>query len=373
MGWLIHELTGSAFQVGALLAARALPSLVVSPIAGVASDRMERRKLLVLNQLFLAATGTALAVIVGGDWVNPGYLYLFAVLNGIGTAFGTPVRQALVVNTVPAEDMQNAIALNSTAMSLMRIVGPAIGGAMIAAVGPGANFIIQAACNVAMAGLVFMIRIERQAPSSQRSSPWADMREGFAYVAGQRRLSGLVLMAFVPAIFLMPFSAGLMPVFAKDDLGQEAWGLGMALAMIGIGAIIGTLAVATLRRKASSDIVQVIAASGGGAALIIASQTTEMAVAIPFLMGIGIGQMIFISYNTAIVQTLTPDALRGRVMSLFFLYIGIGPGGGFLAGAIAEALGAPAAMLIGGAVTIGLAAFIAARFGLMRRPQPAPA
>ena len=375
MGWLMYELTGSRFAVGALWAVRALPSPIVSPIAGVLTDRMSRRKLLIGNQIYVASIAVLLALLVASDRATATHLYLFAALNGAGTAFGTPLRQTLVANTVPPEDMQNAIGLNSTALTLMRIVGPAIGGVMIVLFGPGTNFLIQAGCDVGMGATVFLIRLEYRQGSKKAASPLADMREGFAYITGRRRLMGLVIIAYVPAIFMMPFSAGLLPVFSKDILKQDAGGLGMLLAMIGIGALIGTLAIATMKTKGASDVAQVAAGACGGLSLIVLSQMSVTGAAIPFCMGIGLGQMIFINLNNTVVQTITPDALRGRVLSIYSLFIGIGPAGGFLSGLTAQALGVTSAMAIGGGVTIGLVLLIALRFGLIgpQRREGAPA
>ncbi len=371
MGWLMYELTRDPFLVGALAASRSIPFLFVGPISGVLSDRMDRRKLLMANQFFLAASASVLATLVVGEWVHPWHLFFFNVLNGAGFAFSTPLRQALIPQVVPRSEFTNAIALNSTAININRVTGPALGGIFIAAFGAGTNYAVQAGCYIAVALMVLQVRVESKPapkPVAARPSPLSDMREGFAYVLHNRRLSAVILLSFIPSIFMMPFATSLMPVFSKEVLDFGPEGLGMLSAMMGAGGLTGTLIVATLSRTTGSDIQQVLAALSAGVCLIIFSQTDAAGLAIPFLIGMGIGQMVFITTNNTVVHSLVSDELRGRVLSLYLLNLGLGPIGGFMAGALADRLDAPTAMLIGGCTTIGLVLLIAVRFRMARLP-----
>lgn len=372
LGWLIYEITHSPFQVGALGAMRTLPFLVIGPAGGVIGDRMDRRTLLILNQVFVAAAALTLAILVGTGRIEVWHLYVLSLLTGTGFAFSAPLRHALVVNTVPRADVQNAVALNAMAMNITRVLGPAVGGLMITVFGAATNFFIQAACYTVVGFMAFMIRVRYQPGAAAKTSPVADLKEGLAYVLSRRRLAAVILLAFIPGFFQMAFTVGLLPVFAKDVLGQESSGLGFLLAMVGVGGVAGTLIVATMGRKTKGDVFQVLAGIGGGVAIIATGLTANFVLAVAFLVAGGIAQMVFISMNTAVIQTISPDALRGRVMSLYLLNLGMTPLGAFAAGALADVFNVSVAMVVGGAATIVLVLVVALRFGMTRAAVPTP-
>ncbi len=366
LGWLIYELTDSALLVGTLQAARMLPTLVVAPISGVFSDRMDRRKLLMASQVYLACMALGLALLIKFGHVQVWHLFAFTTLTGMGFAMNNPLRQALVANTVPREGLSNAVALNSMAFNINRVLGPGVAGLLIGLFGPGNNFLIQSVCYVGAAAMVFPIRLETQHLSGrQGSSPMSDLREGLAYVFHERTILALVLMATIPWLTLMPFTTGLLPVFSKDVLHQGPQGLGLLFSLFGIGGMLGTLIIASLGTR--SGVIQVLAGACSGLALIGVSRSTSMAVALPLLVVEGIGQMVFFVINNTVLQTIIPDSMRGRVSSIYMLSLGIAPLGSVIAGIVALRFGAPTAMLIGGGLTAGFMLLVGLRLQVFRR------
>jgi len=366
MGWLVYNLTGSPFLVGATAAARGIPMFLIGPVSGVLSDRMDRRKLLLWNQLFLAVSALALAGLVASGRVQAWHLMVFAFLNGAGYSINTPLRQALVSDTVPRKDLPNAIALISLALNLNRALGPAVGGLLIAFFGAATNFFIQAACYVGVALMVFPMRVESHAHLERKlASPLADMREGIRYVAGERLVLGLILFVFIPSLFLLPFTTGLMPVFAAEALREGPEGLGFLLGSVGGGALVGTLIVASIGYR--SAMVQLGFGLLSALGMIVASRSHSLALAMPFFAGMGLGQTAFYAMNNTLVQSITPDNIRGRVLGIYFLNIGLIPMGALLAGAMASFLGSPLTMLIGGCTTIALLLLAEAKFKIARQ------
>ncbi|MBI4200650.1 MAG: MFS transporter [Chloroflexi bacterium] len=367
LSWLIYDMSHSAFLTGALLGARSLPFLVVAPIGGVLIDRFDRRKLLLANQVFLASAALGFALLLAANLAREWHVFLFAVITGAGWALNNPLRQALVVNTVPRQSFQNAIALNSLAFNVNRVLGPGLGGLLIALSGPATNFFIQAACYVGVALLVFPIRLGHpETAARHNSSALSDLREGLSYVAKEQTILALMLMGMSQALFIMPFVNGLMPVFSKEVLGLGPDGLGLLLATMGMGGLVAPLTLATMGNTRRTGLVQAGAAMGSGIMLMVFSQSTSLAMALPFLAMLGTCQMFFFVLINIIIQTRIPDALRGRVMSIYSMDIAVAPLGGLVAGTIAQLYGAPLAMLMGGGFSLALILVIVTRFKTVR-------
>ncbi len=361
VAWLMYDMTGSALLVGILQGVRGIPILLIGPMSGVFADRVDRRRLLLWNQVFLASSALALAIIVATGRTQPWHLVVFSALNGAGLAIVNPLRQTLVANTVPAEELPSAVGLSSMAFNVNRALGPAIGGVLIAFTGPATNFFIQAGCYACVALLVLLMRIRKQDHvGAGHPSPLKDLKEGLVYVFKDKPVMAAVVISTIPSIFLIPFATSLMPVFTKDVLHQGPDGLGVVLAAIGVGGVVGTLASASAGHK--TNVLQVAMLVLSAVALIAASLTNSMAVALPLLAVQGVGQAAFYSMNLTFVQSAIPDQVRGRVMSIVLLNLAIAPFGSFLSGAAADLLGSPLAMLIGGVLTIGMVLVVASRF-----------
>ena len=369
LGWLLYDITGSSVLLGALNGLRALPFLVSSPIAGVAADRMDRRGLMLKTQYVLVATAIIMGTLVASRLVQVWHLFLFTLITGIAWSFNEPVRQSLVPNVVPKNDLINAVALNSAGFNLNKVFGPALGGLLIAAFGPAGNFFVQ---SVAYAGVLMTIHSMRVPPTpveARRSSVLANLKEGLSYVWSTPTVLALMAADMVPRIFAVPYQA-LMPVFQKDVLGVGPEGLGMLMAAPGVGAVLATLLLASIahsfRRKGLLILGGLIAL---GIFLIIFSRTTSFPLAIAALVAVGGCQVMFMATTNTMVQIIVPDALRGRVMSLYMLDRGFMPAGSMLAGVTAHFIGAPATVSFMGLIVIILAVLLAWRVPIIRRMQ----
>jgi len=355
LGWLAYEYTNSAFLTGAVTGIRALPFLFMGPIAGVITDRMDRKRLLIAVHLLLSLLGLSFALLIYSGNLQTWHIFVFSMLSGAGWASGNPVRQALVPNLVPQKDLMNAIALNSAAFNITRMLGPAVGGILIVAVGPATNFFIQAISFFLVTLIVLPIRIpNNNIIETSKHSFSEDFIEGVRYVVKEKTTLALVLLALVPSIFMMPFTQSLMPVFSKDILKVDANGLGYILSSMGLGAFIGTLILASLGNFTHKGKMLFVIGILAGLSLIVFSQTKLLIFSMIIIIFQGAFQMIYHSTNNTIIQTITPNSMRGRVMSIYMLDHGLMPVGALIAGGIAQFYGADIAILIGGTITFSL-------------------
>lgn len=370
IGWLAFHITGDALLTGTVAGLRGVPFLVAGPISGVLSDRMDRRKLMLITQVYLALLGLIFASLVSGllfvdlaVW----HLFIFTFLFGAGWAMNNPTRQTLVANSVPREEMMNAIAMNSAAFQITRVIGPTVGGILIATVGPSINFFIQAGAFVLVFVLVLPLRIPQADNSAnQGQSFFANFKEGVAYATKTPVIMALILMGMIPSMFLMSNINGLMPVFASEILRNPDKGLGYLLSAYGVGALIGTLSLASLGNVKRKGIMLLIAAMGSAIFMVLFAFTSSMWLSMLALVGIGSTQMFYMATNNTLIQTIVPDTLRGRVLSLFMLDFALVSVGAIVAGAIAKNFGISEAFMFGGTVALSLFIFVAFVFKQLR-------
>lgn len=367
LGWLVYDMTGSPFLVGTLQGVRAFPFLFAGPLGGVIADRVDRRKLLMINQAYLAILGLGFAFDLALHQVQVWHLFAFTFLGGIGWALNNPVRQALVANSVPRESLMNAIALNSMAFNINRVIGPAAGGLLIAFFGPATNFFIQAVAYTGVFIMVLPINIPRKDFSgTSRHSMASNMVEGFKYVVRDQLIMALILVALIPSLLIMPFTSGLMPVFSEEVLHAGPEGLGLLLSAFGFGGLVGALALATMGSVRRKGMVLLGAAVFAGLAMVAFSQTRWLPLSLAALVGVGAAHMMYMTSNNTILQTITPDEFRGRVMSLYMLDHGFVPLGGLMAGTLAQLYGSPVAILAGGAAMATLILVVGVWFPRLR-------
>jgi MFS family permease len=368
LGWLAYDLTGSALIAGLVYGVRALPSLIIAPIGGVLGDRFERKRGLQFNSGYMAIIALGFALLLAVGEVKTWHILVFTVLQGTGQALVNPVRQALVANTVPREDLMNAIALNSFAQTSMRVLGPAVAGLLIALSGPALNFGIQSVAYV----VVFIVILPLRAPytdlSNRRShtSMAESFVEGIRTVRRQPTLLGLMLLALVPTLFTTPINLGLLPVFARDALKVDSAGLGLLYSAQGVGAVIGTVMLASFGNFRKKGLLLSAAAVCLTIAITLYSQVTVFLMALPLL---ALGTGCFMTYNTinqTIIQTVTPDEYRGRVMGLLMVDQGLSPLGALIFGTLAELYGIRLSILIAGCCAMTSVAFVLIRFPAIR-------
>lgn len=367
LGWLLYDLTGSSVLLGALNGLRALPFLVSSPIAGVAADRMDRRKILINTQFVLLVTALGMGTLVASGLLQVWHLFLFTLITGAAWSFNEPVRQTLVPNLVPKGELMNAVALHSAGFNLTKVIGPALGGLLIALFGAAGNFFVQGLAYAGVLVTLYVMHVPPTPVQARQSSVVANLKEGFAYVWSTPTVLALMVADLVPRIFAVPYQA-LMPVFQKDVLGVGPEGLGMLMAAPGVGAVLSMLLLASIahsfRRKGLLVLGGLISL---GVFLILFSRTTSFPLALVILVAVGGCQIMFMATVNAMVQMTVPDALRGRVMSLYMLDRGLMPAGSLMAGVTAHFIGAPATVSLMGLIVIVLAVLVAWRVPLIRR------
>ena len=359
LGWLLYDLTGNSMLLGALNGLRALPFLVTGPMAGVAADRMDRRKLLLQTQWVLIITAVLMGALVASPFLHVWHIFVFTLITGVAWTITEPVRMSMIPNVVPKKDLANAVALNSGGFNLMKVIGPALGGGLIAWFGAAENFFLQAIAYAGVLAMIYWMHIPPHRAEAKRNSAVANLKEGFAYVWSTPAVLALMSLAYVPRIFAVPYQT-LMPVFQKDVLKIGPEGLGLLMAAPGLGAVIAVLTMASLgTRIKRQGLLLVGSIVVLGAFLILFSQITWFPLALVALVLVGIFQMFFLASTATILQMIVPDELRGRVLSLYMLDRGFMPLGALFAGTTAHFIGAPLTVATMGAIVILLTLIVA--------------
>lgn len=365
--WLVYRLTGSAFLLGVVGFWGQIPTLVLSPFAGVMVDRWDRRRILVWTQALSALQSLALAVLALTHVITVPWIIGLQIAQGIINAFDTPARQSFVVQMVDdPDDLPNAIALNSTMVNASRIIGPSIGGLIIAAVGEGWCFLIDAISYIAVIASLLAMRLPRAVHRKEHGAIWDELRTGFSYVVGFAPVrTTLALLALVSAMG-MPYTV-LMPMIARNVFHGGAHTLGFLMTASGLGAVAGALYLASRRSVLGLGRVMVIATSAFGLGLVAFGFARSMWVALLVLPLIGAGFMVQMAATNTILQTITEEHLRGRVMAFYTMaFLGTAPIGSLMAGISAEHFGATATIVFGGVACLAGAAWLAIRLPLLR-------
>jgi len=369
--WLVLQLGGTPLQLGIVLALEFAPSTVLAPFGGVLADRFDKRWALIWTQVAAALQAIALCTLTATGVVQIWHIYVLALVLGCINAVNMPVRQAFAAEMVPRRELVNAIALNSASFNAARIVGPAVAGITLALWGTAVNFGINAVSYLAvLIGLMLMDPAALYTPlSTTRGAPvLRSIREGVAYAL---RTPGvlwpLVLLGGI-SVFGLNFQT-LLPLFARNTLGLDANGYGALYAVMGIGSLTGSMALAFAGSR--RPLIPLIV--GGGAGFVTSeiflglSRSPMPAFALVVL--VGLSSMLMINTINVMIQYGVPDELRGRVMSLYVLvFAGSAPIGGLFAGGTAQVFGAPAGFVAGGLLSVAFLVVVAWR--LLRVTPP---
>ena len=367
LGWAIYEMTRSSILLGALNGLRFLPFLIFSPLAGVAADRSDRRKLMITTQWFVLVTALAMGVVVSLDLLEVWHLFAFTLVTGVVWSFSEPVRQALIPDVVPRAELMNAVALNSAAFNFTKIIGPSVGGVLIVLFGLAGNFYIQSATYLFVMWMIYRMHIPERVRDANRSSVLSNLREGIRYVWSEPVVFSILATAMIPRLFAMPYQA-LMPIFQKDVLQVGPDGLGMMMAAPGLGAMLVMLSVAHFANRVNRPGLLMIAALVlQGAFLILFALMRTLPLALLTLVVVGGFQVLFMSISNMVLHMTVPDQLRGRVMSIYMLDRGITPAGALMAGVSAHFIGAPYTVMGMGAMVLALAAVVVAFLPSLRK------
>ena len=339
--WLVWDMSHSPVWVGIAAGMRSFPFLFIGPLAGVFADRVDRRQLVLGIQTAMTVVVFAFAVAVRKGYVipqagnaphaptgvPPGVLYAtaFTFLTGALHALIQPVRQAMVANTVPRHDLWNAIALNSIAGNIARVVGPALGGVIYAWLSPAANFFIQGGLFLLMALMVVPLRLPyREASTARRASVIADLKQGFRYVASERVILHLLLLSYIPALGAAPIIQ-MVPVIAARVLAQGPAVGGVLMGAMGVGGILGTISFASMGGVANRGGIGLMALALLSGAVIALGLSTWLLVSLAAMFCLGCCRIAFQINNNTLLQSSIPDGLRGRVMALYQLDSGFTP------------------------------------------------
>jgi MFS family permease len=365
IGWLAYDLTGSGALLGTLQSVRNLPPLLTAPLAGVFADRYSRNTVVGLSQVLLFINALAIALLIAFDMLEIWHLFVFAILAGGLNAFNQPARQTMVFDSVPREAVANAIALNSVAGNVTRTAGPMLGGGLIVLFGPAENFLVQAAMYLGVLATVYMVKtFPPRIDHSKRRSFFEDMREGYAWVASSPEARLLVLMMALYPGFVIPIHSALMPVFAKDVFHGGAGGLGLLLAAIGLGGVLGGIVAANLNRVDRRGLVQLFALFVLSGSLIgfalLGGLTGQLWVGFVMLVVAGLGGTLFSTINQTVLQMVSPDHMRGRVTGVLNIQPIFSSAGIFIVGIAADLWDpVPVAIVDAGIMmSIGIAVFV---------------
>jgi MFS family permease len=361
MSWLVYRLTGSAMLLGIVGFTSQIPTLFISPMAGVLADRWDRRRLLLVTQTLAMLQAVFLAVVVLTGVVQVWQIILLSLILGIVNACDIPIRQSFVVEMVEErENLGNAIALNSSMVNTARLVGPAIAGLLVASVGEGICFVLNALSYLAVILALAAMRIPPAAKPSQARRPILhELQEGFLYAYRFGPIRSILLLLALVSLMGMPYSV-LAPVFAKEILHGGAHTFGFLMTGAGSGALVGTLYLASRRsvRGLGLVIVRATILFAVGIAIFALSRNFLLSLAALALAGFG-GMTIVASCNT-VLQTILDEDKRGRVMSFFTMaFIGVAPFGSLGAGAMAGIIGPRDTLLLGGLGCLAGAAIFA--------------
>lgn len=354
-GFLVYELTRSTAYLGYVAFAFGIPPWLFMLYAGVVADRVSRRKLMIATQSCMMALACVLATLTFLGTIAAWHIIGLAFLLGTCNAFDAPARLAFVLELVDRDDLTNAIALNSSMFNLASAVGPAVAGIAYAEVGPAWCFAANAASFIAVLAALIAIRPKEQKVSTSRSA-LADFREGLGFAFSDRHVRVLLGLVTVTAVFGISF-ATLVPAWAVRVLGGDATTNGFLQSARGVGALAGALLIASLGRFEYRGRLLTAATFGFPLTLLIFAEIRTVWLSLVAVGLVGVGLIVTMNLCNSLVQTLAPDHLRGRVMSIYSLsFFGFMPVGGLLAGAAAEHVGEPLTVAIGASIVLLFAA-----------------
>jgi MFS family permease len=364
--WLVYRLTGSSLLLGLVGFAGQIPVFLLAPIGGVVADRYSRHRIVIATQSASMVLAFILSALTLLGHIRVWEIMVVASLLGVVNAFDIPARQSFIVDMVHSDDLLNAIALNSSMVNGARVLGPAIAGVTVAAVGEGWCFFANGASYIAvLAGLLLMIVPPREErPDS--ASGIERIAEGFRWVARTAPIRALLLLLGLVSVTGMPYAV-LMPIFADKVLNGGARGLGILMGASGVGALAGTLTLAAKREVRGLGRWISFASFGFGASMILFASSRSYPLSVVLLVPVGFCMMLQMSSSNTLIQTMVPDELRGRVMAVYsMMFMGMAPFGALVAGAVANHIGAPITVALGGLTCLAGSLIFGSRWPSMR-------
>jgi MFS family permease len=368
LSWLVYRMTDSPFLLGATGFLGQIPTFFCTPFAGVFADRHSRRNMLVVTQILSLVQASILAFLVLTHQIQVWRIMALSFFLGIIFSFDIPIRQAFTVEMIEdREDLGNAIALNSSMLNAARLIGPSLAGILIASVGEGVCFFLNAVSFIPVILSLAAMRISPPKLTAPGRHIFVELKEGLGYSFRFAPIKWILILLSMISLMGVPYQV-LMPVFARDIFHGGPNTLGFLMGMSGLGALVGAIFLAA--RKSVIGLVRIIAWTAVlfGATIVIFSFSRDFWFAMPVILVSGFGMMVNMAACNTILQTIVDEDKRGRVMALYTMaFMGTMPFGSLLAGILAARIGAPYTLLIGGVCCVGTAFIFMSKLPIIRK------
>jgi MFS family permease len=368
MPWLVYHLTGSAFMLGLVSFGGQIPTFILAPVAGVVTDKFDKYRVLVITQIVSLVQALILAVLALTGVIQVWHIVILSVALGCINAFDVPSRQSFVIEMVDnKEDLGNAIALNSMMFNGARIIGPSIAGLILATAGEGICFLLNAVSFIFVIVSLLMMRITPAPRKTKQGNLLSELKEGMRYASGFAPIKHLLILLSVISLMGASYQV-IMPVFAKEVLKGGSGTYGFLMGSAGMGALFGALYLASRETVIKLGRIIPAAAVLFGISLVVLSFTTYLPVSLILMVFVGLGMMMNTAACNTVLQTITEDDKRGRVMSFYTMAImGTAPFGSLLLGSLARLIGTPDAIFISGLSTVLAAWFFYRKLPELKR------
>jgi len=367
LSWLIYRLTNSAYMLGVVAFASQAPTFLLTPFAGIVADRVNRKRLVIITQSFAMLQATLLAILAFSEKPLIWHLIALGAFSGLINAFDLPTRQTFLSDMLETRaELPNAIAVNSSIVTLTRLIGPPIAGFFISIAGEAMCFVVNAVSYVAVIVALFFVTANQKPFAGERPKAIAQLKEGFKYAFSFRPIRVLLAMVGLSSLSVMSYSV-LMTAFAKDVFHGDATTLGILTAGVGAGSLVGAVYLATRTGVLGLGRWIILSSLASGLGLIGFGLTKSIWIALPLLALVGFGSMILMAACNTILQTLVDEDKRGRVMSIYTMcFMGLAPFGSMAAGYLSTVIGLGPTVIASGVIALLLAAGFAARLQKVR-------
>jgi len=364
--WLVYKMTGSSVLLGLASFSGQIPVFLMAPVGGIVADRFRRQRIVIATQTAAMLLALVLAALTLTGVVQVWHIIVLSALLGVVNAFDIPARQAFFVEMVGREDLINAIALNSSMFTASRIIGPAIAGILVASIGEGWCFFANGVSYIAVIAGLLLMTLAEHGSTKAPGSPLADVIEGFRFVTGHAPIHHLMILLGIVSLTGTPLSV-LMPIFADKILHGGAKGLGILMGASGVGALAGALLLASRETVAGLGRWIAISAGAFGVFLMALAVSRSFWLSCGLLLPVGFAMMVEMGSSNTLIQSMSPDRLRGRVMSVYsMMFMGMAPLGAVVSGVTAARWGAPATVAGSGLICMAAAAVFGWRWPRLR-------
>jgi len=355
--WLIYRMTGSSLLLGTVGFAGQIPVFLVAPLGGIVADRYNRHRIVITTQTASMMLALVLAWLTLTGTIAAWHIVMLSVLLGLVNAFDIPARQSFIVEMVSKADLMNAIALNSSMFNSARMIGPAVAGILVAIIGEGWCFFANGISYLAVIAGLLMMRLTPVNPKTHTDSTFESLLEGFRFARNAPPIRWLLVLLALSSLVGTPYTV-LMPIFAGEILHRGPQGLGILMGAAGVGALLAALALAARTGLRGLGRWIVLACGGFGVSLVLFAFSRSFWLSVILLVPTGYALMVQMGSTNTLLQSMTPDHMRGRMMALYtMMFMGMAPFGALLAGGAAHRFGAPASVAASGLLCIVAAIF----------------